>query len=128
VVNDPLEDASTTDLVKEVFDDARQLVKLELALARRELQGELAQARTAAIALAVAVLASNVGIAMLLIAIALATAAPVAVSAIIGVFLLVGAAIAARVARSALPKTLLPGTVRRIADDVRGLEGVTHGA
>jgi hypothetical protein len=123
-----MEEASATDLVKEVVEDARELVKIELALARRELQAELLQAHTAAIALAVGTIASSVGLSMIIVAIALATGAPAPVAAVVGVVLLVGAAIAIKVGQSALPKSLLRATARRLEDDVRGLESATHGA
>src|SRR5258706_15755369 len=58
----------TTELLREAVDEARNLVRLEVALAKDELHTELRAARSAAIALGVALVAVVLAVATLLMA------------------------------------------------------------
>src|SRR5262249_34933046 len=49
-----LEDASTADLVREAIDEAKELVRIEIELAKNEVEREIARAKRAAIGLAIA--------------------------------------------------------------------------
>jgi hypothetical protein len=49
---------TTLGLVRGALEEGRELIKLEVALATREVEAELAQARTAAIGWAIAFLAA----------------------------------------------------------------------
>ncbi len=67
----PGETEPTAELVREALDQARDLVRLEVALAREEVVSELARAKTAAVALGAAGAFAVSGCTMLLVAIAL---------------------------------------------------------
>ena len=98
---------STADLMREVIDEAKELVTIEIALARDEARREIDAAKASAIALGAAALAIDVGWLPPLV---------------IGLLLLVGAAIAGLVGYRGVPRRPLPDTRRRIGTDVRLLK------
>lgn len=112
---------STAELLRTALEEARELAKIELTLAKNDAQGEWRQARFAAIAVAVAAQAASVGLAMALFALALATGAAVAVSVIAGLLLLAVAGVALSVAYRRMPMSFLGRTRERIEVDVREL-------
>jgi hypothetical protein len=120
--------ASTAELLREVVDETRELVKLEVALARNDLEAELTRARSAAIALVVAVFASNLGLAMVLVAAVVASRAEVSVATGAASVLLVTAAVAGAAGYRKLSSSFLRRTRERIGEDVRKLGERAHGA
>ena len=97
-----LEAASTADLVREAMEGARELVRLEVALAKEEMKAELEHVQRAAVGLGIA-LASSV-LVLCLLSVAL-------------VFLVIGG-VAALVGYSKLPKAPLERTRHRLETDM----------
>jgi hypothetical protein len=114
--------------VKEAIDETRELIKLEVALARDEVESELRRARTMAIAFAVAASAANVGFAMILFAVAFASNAQVAFGLIAALALLATAGAASLVGYRRASVGLLHRTRERLGQDIRRLEEGAHGA
>jgi uncharacterized membrane protein YqjE len=119
--------ASTSELLREVVDETRELVKLEVALAKNDLEAELSRARSAAIALVVAAFASNLGLAMVLVAAVVASRAEVTVAAGAAFVLLVTAAVAGSAAYRKLSSRFFLRTRERIGEDARKLGARAHG-
>lgn len=117
-----LEDASVTELVRAAVDDARELVRLEVALARDEIKTELQATERAAIALALALAAAVVALTMFTMALVLALHAAAWVVAVAGAGFLVMGAIAAYAGYEALPKNPLEKTRARLQSDVREIK------
>ena len=71
-VSDPRPEATATELVREALEETRQLVKLEVELAKDEVRAELVEAKKAAIMFGVATIAALIAATMLFVALALA--------------------------------------------------------
>jgi uncharacterized membrane protein YqjE len=127
-VIEPDKDASTADLVREALDEARELMKLEVALAKNDVRSDLARARWAAIAILTGAFALNVACAMALFALAAASHAEVMVAAGAAVVLLALAGGAGFVAYRAMPTRFLGHTRERLGEDIRALGERAHGA
>ena len=117
-----LEEASTADLVREALDEAKQLVRIEIELARAEITQEIAQAKKAAISVGVAATFSLIGTTLLVVAIPLAFGASAIASLIVGGIILVFAAIAAIVGYALLPKKPLEHTRERLKTNMHQLK------
>jgi len=118
----PLEEASTADLVREALDEAKELVKIEVALAKDEAKKELQQAKHAAIGFGVALALALVVLSLLAVSIVLALGGTaVAALGVAAVFLVLGG-VAGYVAWSMLPKKPLDHTVARVKRDVNQLK------
>jgi hypothetical protein len=117
---------STADLIKAAVDEARELVKLEMELAKNDVQSELSRIRAAAITFAVAAVALNVAVALGLFAVAVVSQAEVAVALIAAGLLFVIAGIAAYMGYRALPQRVLEKTRGRLESDVRELGERAH--
>jgi hypothetical protein len=113
---------STADLLREAIEEARELVRLEVALAQNEMAAELSRARAAAVALAIAGSALTTGLAVLLVAVALATGAAIAVALGIAVALFLTAGIAGSAGYRKLPVAFLRRTRARFGDGLRRLD------
>ena len=116
--------ASLRDLVGEVADDARDLVRGEIALARAEVDQKVERVITGVISLVGAMLLAYAGLIIVLIAAAQALARSVpdwAASLIIGSVVLVIGMVMALIARKALaPSAMLPKrTIRNVQADAR---------
>ena len=118
----PPETAGTGELVREALDDARELVRLEVALAREEFNEELGRAKRAAVGFGLAASLAIAGLAVVLAAIALATDTPWLVALVIGLGVLCLAAGAGLTAWKTLPQRPLAETKDRIEADVRQLK------
>jgi nitrogen fixation/metabolism regulation signal transduction histidine kinase len=112
---------STTELLKEAIDEARELARLEVALAKNEAFAELRDLKTSAIAFGVAFVAALLGVALLLTALAVALGGTIAALIIGGVLLVIGGG-AALVGLSKLPEEPLAETRRRLKEDVKQLK------
>lgn len=124
-VTDPRPEASTTELIREAIEETRQLVKLEVELAKDEVREELADAKRAAVMFGVAAVAALLAAAMLFVALALAIF-PGPVPALgIGGALILTAAVLGFVAWKRTPKKPLKRTQQRLETDARVLkEGI----
>jgi hypothetical protein len=115
---DPLyEQTSTAALLKEAFDGTKELVRIEIELARADVKDETRRSKRAAIAFAFALAATLVGICLLSVALVLAlgAAAHVALLVAAGFFLAgLGAALAGY---TLLPKAPLGRTRDRLQLD-----------
>lgn len=118
----PLEEASTVDLVREALDEARELVRVEIELAKSEMDGEIARAKRAAIALGIAVAAAVLVLCMLAVALVLALGATAPVALVVAAVLLVVGGIAAFLGYSSLPKNPLERTRHRLKSEVTQLK------
>jgi hypothetical protein len=118
----PRQQVPTAELVKEALDQARVLVRSEVALAREEIKSEVTKARTAAIGIGAAVGLAMLGIAFLLIAFAIVTVHHPIVPFLFGIGALVLAGVLVAVAIAALPKKPLDHTRERVETDVQVLK------
>jgi Putative Actinobacterial Holin-X, holin superfamily III len=113
------------DLVREALGDTRELVRLEVALAREDLRGELATARTSAVAIALAFALVVMALTMFVVAIVLALAVGWVGALVAGGVLLLLAVALGLVGWKAMPTRPLGDTRGRILWDVKHLkEGI----
>ncbi|AKT36779.1 phage holin family protein [Chondromyces crocatus] len=112
----------TVDLLKEAILDTRELVQTEIALAKEEVRGEIQRAKMAGIALGAALCAAIIGVTMLFVALALAIQLSALPALLIGVVLLVVAALAMLLGYKAIPLKPLPRTRARVEEDLRTLK------
>jgi hypothetical protein len=115
------EHPAITDLVREAFDEARELTKIEVALAKEEAKRELWSVVASATLFAVAGSFALVGITMLLVSIGLAIGSWIITLAIgIGCVVIAGALVPFGISR--MPKKPMPETQRRLGVDVHDLK------
>jgi VIT1/CCC1 family predicted Fe2+/Mn2+ transporter len=119
---DPRPDSSTTDLVREALVEAKELLQVEVALARDEMTQEINRVKRSAIALGAAVGAGVLGVAMVLVAIALAISPGPMPALLIGLSLLVLAVILGVLGYGNVPKQPLVRTRSRLSTDARLLK------
>jgi len=112
----------TTEVMRQVLDETRELVQLETRLARAELQTDLRQLQTAAILGAAAVLFAVLMFSTLLMAVVLALGGSAGTAFIVAAVLLLGASVLAGVAYQRLPKPPLARTRERLRGDVTQLK------
>jgi hypothetical protein len=117
----PRSDASTTDLIREAIDDARQLVRVEVALASDEGKRELREAKTSLIGFGAGTVLAIVSLAMFAVALAQAISPSPWSAFIIACVLLALAAIAGAVGYQLLPTRPFEHTRRRLQLDARAL-------
>jgi len=118
-VTDPRPEASAAQLVREAIDETRQLVKLEVELAKDEMRLELADAKKSAIMFGVAAVAALLAAAMMFVALALAIFPGPIPALVIGIVLVAAAAILGLVGFRKAPKKPLEKTRRRLETDVQ---------
>ncbi|MBX3206998.1 MAG: phage holin family protein [Labilithrix sp.] len=117
-----LEEASTADLVREALDEAKELVRLEIEIARREVESEIVRAKRAAIGFAVALAATVVVLSLLALALVLSLGGTAVVAlAVAGVLFVLGG-VAAFVGYSTLPRRPLERTRHRLGRGVSQLK------
>lgn len=118
----PLEQASTVDLVKEALDEAKELVRLEVAIAKDEVKQEVAQTKKAAIGFGVALAFALVVLSLLAVSIVLAVGGTaLAALAVAGVFMVLGG-IAGYLGYTMIPEKPLDKTINRVKRDVNQLK------
>ena len=120
LTDDPLSNASTTELVKQALDEAKQLVRLEVELAKDEMRREVKEAKASAIALGVAAMAGVLLLATL-IAVLVVAIGPIGGLVVAGVLAVLGG-LCAFAGYKMLPKKPLHDTRKRIERDVHGLK------
>ena len=117
-----LEEASTSDLVREAMHGARELVRLEVELAKEEVKDELKQIQRAAITFGIAAGASLVTLCLLAVALVLALGGTALVALLAAAGFLAVAGVAGIVGRGMLPKAPLEKTRNRLQDDMDQLK------
>lgn len=117
-----LEDASTAQLVREAFEEGKELIKLEVELARDEALEELKQVKTAAIGFVVALAATTLMFAMLGVALVFALGATWVAALEVAAGFLVVSSVAGLVAYSKLPMKPLEKTRGRLKSDISQLK------
>jgi uncharacterized membrane protein YqjE len=121
-MNNRLEQAPAAELIQHAVDETRELLALEVKLAKTELREEIRGVKTAAIGFGVAATLAIVSLSTMAFALILAIGATPGVALVVaGVLLLLGA-IAAFIAYSALPKEPMEKTRRRLQTDVHQLK------
>jgi hypothetical protein len=115
------ETAPSARLIREAIDEARDLVRLEVALAREEMGEELGRAKASATAMGAAAAMGIAGLTLLLTAIAFAAHESWLVALLLGAGLVTLAVVAALIGRSAMPTVALPATRERVGSSLRGL-------
>ncbi len=118
----PSTNASTPDLVREAVEDARHLIRLEIALARDELTHQIASAKTAAISLGAAAGAFVSSLTMFMVAIAAAFSVISSAALVLGAILLAASSWLGFAGFKALPKEPLGQTRRRLEADLQQLK------
>ena len=116
---EPGRSRSTPQLLRHVLDEAKLLARAEVEVAREEMKGELERAKGAGVALGIALAFALCALSLFLVAIALAL--PMAHwggALLVGVVVLVLAAIAAMVGKGLVPKQPLQRTRERLTEDV----------
>jgi hypothetical protein len=116
------EDAPTADIVREAFDDARDLIRLEVEIAKAEVQGELAQVKRAAFGMVIAVGAALVAVSLFGVALIIGLGATLVASLVVAGIVLAIAAIAALVGYAMAPKQPLLGVRKRLQTEVHQLK------
>ncbi len=116
------ETASTADLVKQALLEAKELVELEIQLAREEVHAELLQLKRAAIFGGVAVAAALLTASTAIVALVLALGGAALYAGIAAGLLLVVALGCAWYAYATLPKVPLERTRRRVKADIHQLK------
>lgn len=116
------DEASTLELLSEAVSETRDLVRIELALARAEVTFEIERARRAAVAFAIAVASLVMVLCSLAVTLVLALGGTVAVSLATAAVMLVVGVVASFVGYALLPKKPLERTIERWESDVNQLK------
>lgn len=119
---EPLEEASTADLVKDVLTEARELVKLEVDLAKNEVKKEVKELERSAIAFAVGLVAALLFLTMLAVALVVALGGTSLAAIGVGIVFATVAGVAAWIGWGKLPKKPLDQTRRRLQTDIQQLK------
>lgn len=119
---DPLEDEGTAELVRGAIAEARELVKLEVELARDEVRGEVKQLQSSAVGFGVGAVAALLSLAMLGVALVLSLGGTPLAALGVAVGLLVVAGASAGFGYARLPRKPLDRTRRRLRADVLELK------
>lgn len=112
----------TGELMRQVLDETKELVRIETRLARDELESDLLQLKTAAIFGGVALLLAVLSLSTLVVAIILALGGAASVAFLIAAALLLGGSGLALLAYRRAPKPPLARTRDRLTSDVTQLK------
>jgi uncharacterized membrane protein YqjE len=116
------EDASTADIVRRAFEETKELVRIEVELAKNEASLEIEQAKAAAIGFSIALAAAVLVLCMVAVAVVIALGGTVAAAlGVAGVFFVIGG-IAALLGYSAAPKKPFDRVRARLETDVKQLK------
>jgi len=117
-----LEDSSTADLVREAMDEAKELVRLEVELAKEEVKEEIAHVQRAAIGFGIAAASGIVVLSLLSVALVLALGGTAVAALIVAAVFLALGGLAAFLGYRMLPKSPLEKTRHRLQNDVNQLK------
>jgi protein-S-isoprenylcysteine O-methyltransferase Ste14 len=115
-------DPPVTELIREALDDTRQLVRIEVALARDELQREVAAAKAGAMASGIAVAVAVAALTMFVVAVVLALKAGWIGALVAGAILLVTALTLGLIGWKLMPTTPMGQTKGRLQANVAQLK------
>jgi hypothetical protein len=110
--------SSSAELVREAMEEARELIRLEVALARDEVKREAAATKNAGIAFGIGGALLLVGVTLLFVALALAIFPGPVPSLVLGLVLSTAAVLAGALGMKLVPRKPLGETRRRIEQDV----------
>lgn len=112
-------------LVREAIDEARDLVRIEVALAREELKEEVRRGKGGIAAIGAAAVLGIAGLTMLIASIAFAAARSWLVAVLLGAGLVAGAGLLAWLGWRNVPRAPLPATRERLESSLRDFRGRT---
>ncbi len=118
----PQEHEPTAELFREAVDETRELVRLEVELAKQELREELGRAKISAVAIGSGAALALSGLTMFFVTIAMAFAMEWLAALILGGILVVLAGILAFGGFKALPRKPLEETKERLETDLKQLK------
>jgi uncharacterized membrane protein YqjE len=113
-----LDAVPTTELMRQVLEETKELVRIETRLARDEVEADLLQLKNAAIFGGVAVLLGVLTLSTLLVALILAIGGGALAAFVVAAVLLLGASAAGGFAYQKLPKPPLARTRARLKSDM----------
>jgi hypothetical protein len=116
------EPATTTDLVQRVLQEARELVKLEVGIAKAELREQVSQVKRAGVAAALAVSCLLLCLCTLLMALVLALGNTVVAALLVALGLAVISGSLAWMAFALAPKSVLGRTREHARSDVNEIK------
>ncbi|MDB4945135.1 MAG: hypothetical protein JWP97_4669 [Labilithrix sp.] len=117
-----LDEVSTTDLVREALDEAKELVRLEVQLAKADAREEILQVKRSGVLFGIAFGAALIGLALLGVALVLALGGTALVALAVAGGFLVLAGVLGYVGYGMLPKAPLEKTRSRLNNDVKQLK------
>ncbi|WP_394832077.1 phage holin family protein [Pendulispora rubella] len=117
-----VDETPTGELIKRALDDARELVRIEVGLAKEEAREQLASAKRAVIAGAVAFVAALLFLATATMAVVLALGGGALIALGISGIYLVVAGVAGAVAYRLVPRKPVEETRRRIEGEIKELK------
>jgi hypothetical protein len=113
---------STTELVREALEETKELVRLEMKLAREEVRDDVLQLKTAAILLGVASVLGVLTLASLVVALVLGLGGGVLQALLVAAALALICGILVAVAYRSIPKVPLERTRSRLKTNVNQLK------
>ena len=116
------EESTTGQLIRDALDEAKELVKLEVELAKAEVMQEVAAAKKAAIGFAIGAVFGVISLSLFAMALVLALGGTALIALGIALGALFLCAVGAGYGWSVLPRKPLPKTRRRVEGDVRQLK------
>jgi uncharacterized membrane protein YqjE len=116
------EEASTADIVRRAIEETKELVSIEIEIAKNEAKLELERTKRASIGFAVALAAGVLVLCMLAVAIVIAAGDTVGAALVVAACLLVIGGIAALVGYAAAPKKPFERVRERLGRDVKQLK------
>ncbi len=116
------EDSSTVQLIEAAIKESRELVRVEVALAKLELEKQLKQAVRAAIGFVAAAVLAIIGLTLFAVAIVLALGGTGGIAAAVAGVVVSLAALAGYIGYSLLPKNPLERTRHHLEDDFKQLK------
>ncbi len=114
-----LPDTSASELVREALDETKQLVQIEVALAKAELRTQVTTAKVSAVAFSVALMTGILALAMGLVSLALAFSTGPLPALIIALTLLAVSIAAGVLGFMEFPRMPIPMTQKRLESDLR---------
>jgi uncharacterized membrane protein YqjE len=122
LATESMTDLSTPELLRRALDDSKELVRLELRLAREELREDVQHMKGAAILLSIAAALFIVSLSMFDVAVVFALGGTVKAALIVAFIVLGEVAIVGFIGYRLLPKVPLERTRARLATDVQSIK------
>jgi uncharacterized membrane protein YqjE len=113
---------STPELVRQTMEETKELVRIEVSLAREELRDDVLQLKTVAIVGSVALVAALLTLSTLVLTIVFALGGTVLVALIATAVLALASGVMAAIAYKQFPKVPLERTRARLKSDINQLK------